>query len=197
MPSVKIILSAQGMHTSPPKDLPVLHLGSPRPPWRLTPRAAQTWADAAAVCLEKVGHDVHVEMSVTGFDRATRVIVQAPAVDDAMRRTHRNLKDAVEFGAQAVVASLIHEFTDLVFIDQAFDHTGVDFWLASRSESGPFFQAKARLEISGILRETPSNSVEYRLTKKAERLDKYPSEYPASIAVVEFSQPRTEMRHHD
>lgn len=113
-----------------------------------------------------------------------------------MRRTHRNLKPATEKGAESIVACLMHDLTDHVFIEQAFDHTGFDYWLGDRDDEGPHFQKKVRLEISGILRETSSNTVDHRISDKLERLSRYPDERPVKIAVVEFSTPRTVVQTH-
>lgn len=130
-------------------------------------------------------------MVVSGISQASRVILRAPAVDDTMRRTHRNLKPAVEKGAESIVACLLHDLTDYVVLEQALDHTGFDYWLADRNDEGPHFQKKVRLEISGILRETSSNAVVHRVSERIERLHRYPDERPAKIAVVEFSAPHT------
>ena len=174
----------------------VLRLGHPREPWRLGKVAVQLWAQAAAVCLEEVGHPATVVMTVLGFPQASRVILKAPVVDDAIRRTFRNLKPAAEQGAVAVVAALVHGLTGETFFEQSVERTGIDYWLVDRDDRGPFFQRKSRLEISGILRESSSNSVEYRLRQKRDRLAKYPDQRPAKIAVVEFSAPRTVMEEH-
>lgn len=179
--------------SSTPSDEPrVLRLGHPRPPWRLSVSSVNAWAEAAAICLNECSHGAGVTMSVVGIPQTTEVLLDVPEVDESMRRTHRNLKPAAEKGAEAVVASLIHDLTDDIFIEQAVDHTGIDYWIARRDDA-PLFQNTTRIEISGILRESASNTVEYRIRKKRERLDKYPDEWPAKIAVVEFSAPKAVM----
>lgn len=174
----------------------VLRLGHPREPWRMGELAVLLWAQAAAVCLEDVGHGATVTMTVLGIPGASRVVLEAPVVDDAVRRTFRNRKPAVEQGAIAVVAALVHGLTSETLLQQSIEGTGIDYWLVDRDDPGPFFQTTSSIEISGILRESSSNSVEHRLRQKRERLSKYPDQRPAKIAVVEFSAPRTVMEEH-
>jgi hypothetical protein len=178
--------------------LPILHLGHPREPWRLCELTVRTWAKAAAVCLEVVGHRGSLVMTIVGLPHARQVQLEAPTIDDAVRRTYRNMKTAVEHGALAVVASLVQDLTDETFLEQAVEGTGIDYWLVGREEPGPILQGRTRLEISGILREDPStsNTIQKRLRDKHQRIDKYPDERPAKIAIVEFSAPRTVMETH-
>jgi hypothetical protein len=177
------------------EELQVLRLGHPRPPWLLSALAVRTWAEAAAVCLEHCEHRCGVGMAVRGISDVRQVSLETPEVDEPMRRTHQNLKPAAEDGAVAVVASLIHDLTDDLFIKQAVEHTGIDYWLGRRDAQ--HFQSAIRIEISGILRENSSNTVEYRLRKKHERLSKYTDECPAKVAIVEFSTPKAIVEDHE
>lgn len=178
-------------------ELPVLQLGRPRVPWLLSDLAVRAWAEAAAVCLDAVGHGCTVEASIEGIPGVLRVILDAPTADEAMRKTHRNLKDATELGAVAVIASVVHDLSDELILDQAVEGTRIDYWLGRRGE-GPLYQKKSRIEISGILREAPNNTTEYRIHKKRERLRKNPDERNATIAIVVFSAPKAVMeREHE
>jgi hypothetical protein len=155
----------------------------------LSKAAVIDWAEAAAVCLNECGHTSGVKMAVVGVQNTTEVLLDVPKVDESMLRTHQdNLKPAVEMGAVAVVASVIQDLTDDLVLKRGPDHTGYDYLLARRD--APLFQNTTRIEISGILRESANNTVEYRIRKKRERLGKYPDERPAKIAVVEFAAPR-------
>lgn len=187
---------SKSMSTIASDEPRVLRLRRPREPWTLSQHVLEAWTEAAAVCLEVGGHGSQVELALEGLPDAPRVALEAPTVDDSMRRTHRNSKPAVEMGAVAVTVSLIHDLTNDVFIEQAVDHTGIDYWLAPRGRATPLFQGTTRLEISGILCEKPNNTVEYRLQQKRERLQKYADERPVKIAVVEFAAPRAVVEHH-
>lgn len=178
-------------------ELPILQLGHPRAPWLLSDLAVRAWAEAAAVCLDAVGHSCPVEANIDGIPGVTRVIFDAPTVDEAMRRTHRNLKDATELGALVVIASVVHDLTEELILDQAVEGTRIDYWLGQRGE-GPLYQKLTRIEISGILREAPNNTIEHRVRNKRERLRKNPDERTATIAIVAFSQPKAVMeREHE
>jgi hypothetical protein len=172
-----------------------IRLGSPRDPWYLSKMAVRAWSEAAAVCLAECGHGSGVEMTVDGFGEFERVRVEAPSLDDAMRRTHRDLTPATELGALAVVASLVHDLTDDLFLEQSIKPSGIDYWLGRRGQGNLFQGDKTRLEISGILRAS-NNSVEKRFSEKFTRLDRYDDERAAKVAVVEFSAPKTAMREH-
>ncbi len=175
-------------------ELPVLELGRPRGPWLLSELTIRAWAEAAAVCLAEVGHATRVEADIEGVPGVTRVILEAPVVDEAMRRTHRNLKDATELGALVVTASVVHDLSEDLILEQAVEGTRIDYWLGRRSE-GPLYPNRTRIEISGILREAPNNTVEYRIRQKRERMNKSSDERRATIAVIGFSAPRAVMEH--
>jgi hypothetical protein len=64
---------------------------------------------------------------------------------------------------------------------------GIDFWLSRKDEFGFL----ARLEISGIRKETPTNKAEYRVkTKKLQTEQSDERRLPAFISIVEFSTPK-------
>lgn len=130
-------------------ELPILQLGHPRAPWLLSDLAVRAWAEAAAVCLDAVGHTSPVEASIEGIPGVTRVILDAPTVNEAMRKTHRNFKDATEFGALVVIASVVHDLSDELILDQAVEGTRIDYWLGRRGE-GPLYQKLTRLDFGHL-----------------------------------------------
>lgn len=79
----------------------------------------------------------------------------------------------------------------MTIVQQAQKGTTVDYYLASKQgDDFLIFNNTARLEVSGILSETESNSVEDRIGDKRRRLKPDPtSGLPTLISVVEFSQP--------
>ena len=75
--------------------------------------------------------------------------------------------------------------------------TGIDYWMSRGNvpeEQPTFFQKEARLEISGISKEMPSNSVNMRVNRKKKQIspsDK--SKLPGWIIVVEFGTPKSKI----
>jgi hypothetical protein len=108
-----------------------------------------------------------------------------------MKQSHADLQDAVEFAAYAIAFLLVPELTEMTTIRQAIKGTTFDFYLAPKAgDDLLIFNDAACLEVSGILAESDSNSVEARIRSKLRRLKPDPSEaLPAFISVVEFSQP--------
>jgi hypothetical protein len=78
--------------------------------------------------------------------------------------------------------------TDFKAIEVSVKNNGFDFWMSYKNEEAPF-QNAARLEVSGILKESESNRVGYRSTKKKKRLDRYPNPLPVIVAIIEFGTP--------
>ena len=67
--------------------------------------------------------------------------------------------------------------------------TGFDWWLGT--QEGDLFQKKARLEVSGLLREAQMWRVTARISekKKQTEVSDQTTKTPAVIVVVEFSAP--------
>ena len=86
---------------------------------------------------------------------------------------------------------LITQETGYVTIERAAIGTHIDRWLGHESDA-PYFQRKARLENTGILRGN-DRDVRNRLQEKMERLRGASSRLPAYVVVVEFSRPLAEV----
>lgn len=68
--------------------------------------------------------------------------------------------------------------------------TGFDYWVGDDGPRRYPFDNKARLEVSGILRETEKNSVEHRIKEKCRQTEKSDhTRFKAFVAVVEFGHP--------
>ena len=72
-----------------------------------------------------------------------------------------NMDDAVEFGAEALSLLLVREKTNYTAIKRAVRPSGIDYWLGYKKEKdiSLFSFADARLEISGILKESSTNTI--------------------------------------
>ena len=112
-------------------------------------------------------------------------------VTDQVRRTWADLREATEKGAEGIAILLIKEETAYTTIERAAIGTRIDRWLGYQSDE-PYFQRKARLEITGILR-GDEGDVRKRLREKMGRLTWATSQLPAFVVVVEFSRPLAEV----
>jgi hypothetical protein len=108
---------------------------------------------------------------------------------EALKRSY-NQDDAKEFGAEAVALLLSIERTGYDAVERSSTGTGIDYWLGfkNRDPNEPFHRA-GRLEMSGIMKETPRNKVSTRVNIKLEQTKPTDHTFPVYVIVVEFSQP--------
>lgn len=113
--------------------------------------------------------------------------------EEAVRRSY-NRDDATEYGAEAVALLISIDRTPYDAIERAITTKGIDYWLGfkNRKPNEPFHRA-GRLEISGIMTETPTNSVRGRLKTKLPQTRPTDHTFPVYIIVVEFGQPYATM----
>jgi len=105
-----------------------------------------------------------------------------------------NHDDGPEQGAEAIAFLLIRERTDYTAIKRAVTLTGIDYWLDHKSSAQMqiFSKGSARLEVSGILKQSPTNRPEYRGRRKIEQTKQSDhTSFPVYVIIVEFSQPVT------
>lgn len=100
--------------------------------------------------------------------------------------TTRTTDDA----ACAIALLFIRENTKFTAIEKAGIGTTVDYYLSSQENDSDliFNNAEARLEVSGILTETPANTIKRRLKEKKDRL--LDEGIPTFIVITEFKQPQ-------
>jgi hypothetical protein len=100
-----------------------------------------------------------------------------------------NSDDAIEFGAEALALLLIKEKTPYTAIERAVKPSGIDYWLGYKNSKYIFSRFDARLEITGILTESSSNTIKSRINKKLERT-MISNVFPVFISVIEFGEPK-------
>lgn len=85
---------------------------------------------------------------------------------EAVLRSY-NKDDATQFGAEAMALLISVERTPYDAVERSTTKTGIDYWLGfkNRHPNEPFHRA-SRLEISGIMIETPKNKVIARVKDK-------------------------------
>jgi hypothetical protein len=147
------------------------------------------------VCFDSQGHQSGVELRVVhGKSNETCQIHWMGDVTDQLRRSHADLVEATQFAACAIAFLLIQALTELMPVTQATRGTTVDYYLAPQEHRDDIliFNHTARLEVSGVLKETEGNTVDARVKVKKDRL-KPDGDLPTLITVVEFSQPWAKM----
>lgn len=151
-------------------------------------------ADCAIFSLASQGHRSGVKLDVVGGQRKRKFTLHwktilglwaARSMNDETRTT--------EFGAMGLGILLSLNLTSLQHFTVARKPSGIDFWLfENEPHSLDFSTADARLEISGIARESGSNNLRARFLVKKEQVSRYAdSDLPTWIALVEFSVPQS------
>ena len=179
--------------------LPELHLNSlstgvPA----LTVRKAGVHMEACIWCLLECDHSNGIVLTVDEGGAYSNYRLCWPEEDidiNAINRAY-NEDDGPEQGAEAIAFLLIRERTDYTAIKRSTTSTGIDYWLdyKANSQSQLFSNSSARLEVSGILRQSITNRPEYRSRKKIEQTKQSDhTSFPAYIIIVEFSQPTSKV----
>lgn len=155
----------------------------------LSPGAALSLVEAAAVCFDEQGHSIGVEMDVTG-NYNKRFAINWPVVTEVMRNSWHDDQVATENGAYGVALLLVKELTEFTFVQRSRKYTGFDYWLGTPGDT--LFQNMARLEVSGI-RSGDANAISTRKNIKAKQIDKSNTHLPGYVVVVEFGTPVSHM----
>ena len=107
---------------------------------------------------------------------------------------YKEEKKFIEKSAEALSFFLCRYLTDFNIIEEASIGTGIDYWLGY-DQNHDLFDPKnflqARLEISGINKETLGNTLDSRVkVKKKQTAPSDGTQLPAYISVIEHSTPR-------
>jgi hypothetical protein len=152
----------------------------------LTPAFLESLAHAASVCLDDQSHSAPVTMEVRG-DVSVNASLQWDSPSDEVLRTWNDDEEATEHGAYGIAFLLIIKATEFQVIERSKKGKGFDYWLGPKGETGPLFQRKGRLEVSGIR----NGDVSGRVKEKVAQVTKHSSGLPAIIVVVEFGKPQS------
>ena len=144
---------------------------------------------ACMVCLHRNNHVDGVLLDLRGDTIASIALKWDDYFDEQINNAWGDQEYATEHGAICISAMLVSKCTDYTIIRRIRKGPGFDYWLGY--EQNLPFQNLARLEISGIFKETEQNNVEKRFgIKKKQTNQSDDSRLPAYISIVEFSKPK-------
>jgi len=160
----------------------------------ITSALGETFAEAAAVCLEDQNHIPEAPLVIKGHANTTYNLSWEPT-NDQQKRAWADLQDATEQGAYGIAALLIAQCTDLHVVERSEKGTGFDFWLAKKvageDDNPNFLQNRERMEVSGILSGTDAQ-INARIKEKVAQTSQSDGMgIPAWVAVIEFSLPQS------
>lgn len=144
-----------------------------------------------SVALESMNHNSETPIGVQGeIDEVFNIKWQVQENKAGFREPKKN----VELGAVALSFLLLNQATGFNCFYEAFQGEGVDYWISypeSHEEYDEFNFMNARLEISGIGKESSTNTIEKRATEK-EQQSKISdgSATDAYISIIEFGTPK-------
>jgi hypothetical protein len=152
----------------------------------ITKILCETYYEACMVCLHRCGHNECVKLDLKGDIDEIITLSWKNYYNDQIERSWKD-EHTVEYGAICISVMLVKKYTDYTILEKSRYGDGVDYWLGKENEV--LFKNSARIEISGILRETEQNTVEKRFDikkKQSNQSDK--TQLPVYISIIEFSK---------
>jgi hypothetical protein len=154
----------------------------------ITAKLCEVYYEACMVCLHRCGHNDRVKLEVSGDINETITLLWEDYYNDQVERSWKE-ENTAEYGAICIAVLLVKSYTDYTIIEKSRFYDGVDYWLGKEGEMP--FKNSARIEISGIFKESKQNSVNKRLYKKKDQTKKSDAtQLPAYISIVEFGKPK-------
>lgn len=176
----------------PPTPLDIMSLSQDYRPG-ITDAIGNYLIEAISVCLDSEKHGNKVVLSVNGDRKFEgRYELEYAMVTDQMRRGHNDPEVATENGAYGISILLVDVNTEFTVIERSRKGTGFDYWLGFKDSHAPYFQNKARLEVSGI-RHGNDSLVNSRMNTKLKQTERSDGTLPAFISVVEFGTPKAKV----
>lgn len=158
----------------------------------LTPEFGSFCLQACTVCLDNSKHVNGVTAPLTGVSPNSITLNWSSLVTAQIKRNWADMQETLEYGATAIAILLASKITTYTCIERSSKGTGFDYWLGNENSLG-IFQQKARLEISGILSESATNTLDSRIKTKITQTQKSAAlKLDAHICVTEFSNPKCE-----
>jgi hypothetical protein len=145
--------------------------------------------DNCVVMLHRNGHTSPTSISIDGMEKENMDILWKDTFNEQMDRCYADHQDNTEMAAIGISVLLAKQITGYTIISRSRKGTGFDYTLGDCNDE--LYIPKARLEISGIEKESLVNTINNRFRQKEHQVtptDK--TGLPAYISIVEFSAPK-------
>jgi len=151
--------------------------------------------EATVVCLVLNGHKSGVILTVTGDIEENFQLFWTDEVTLQKIRTWKDKNEATEYGASAIAILLIFVLDSLVIKERLPQNDIADYSLRTLQSE----EQKGKLEVSGIWKETTTNTAKTRVKVKLNRLTKSSSvrNLPVYVIVTEFSSPKSKIKKYE
>lgn len=151
--------------------------------------------EAILVAMAKHGHQTGVILKIEGTFQENFILTWQKNPSKKVINAWKNDADIASYAAVGLSLLLMIALTTFKTFELAEYGTGIDYWMDEHlSVASKVFKRKARLEISGIFKETKSNSIQMRVNLKKKQIKKSDStKLPAWIAIVAFNEPKSKI----
>ena len=162
---------------------------------------AAMYMEACVWCLDQNKHQNGVLLKFSFNSQAFSYPISWPEerIDLDKIRNHYNSDDALPFGAEAIAFFVSINHTEYKSLKRAVKKTGIDYWLSNESSTQSLpFQNAGRLEISGILKQSETNTITKRVKEKIIQTNQSEkTTLPVYVVVVAFDDPCAKMEFKD
>lgn len=162
----------------------------------ITPTIGAFLAEAAAVALTLNGHKSETILKFRGEEEIDFKIEWTEKTGKDVMKGWADQRETAEYGAIGITVLVLPEVSDYNYFEKANQGNGFDFWVDEQKivEGKMIRQNKnTRLEVSGILKESKTNSVKKRMVIKKKQVKKGNFTNPALISIVGFGEPIIEI----
>ncbi len=142
---------------------------------------------ACTICLDSQNHQSGVQMNLLTIQGNKVLSLNwSSVVNNQIKRNWSDMQEATEYAATGVAIKLAEIESINNCVERSSKGTGFDYWLGEENDVG-IFQRKERLEISGILNESKTNTVANRVNAKIRQTNvSKETGLNVHICVVEF-----------
>lgn len=154
---------------------------------------ATAMLEAVVVCFADQNHEVGLSLSVTINEKGDKVELKTTwdlTITENIRKSYQEPSRTTDYGAMCIavlLSTILVENCNAV--EPTIGNNGFDFYLCNEDNELNFYLA--RLEVSGIRKESKTNTVEKRVNiKKQQTRRSDNSGLPAYICVTEFGAPK-------
>lgn len=151
----------------------------------LTRRVADSFAEAARVCLDR-HHTSPIPFRIDRGENSCEAEAAWESTDERTKLAWANTTDTTRDGAYCIAIAAIEVTDGLVAVGRAETHTGADYYLGEPRERLEDLEKSLRLEVSGVDHGILT-TLRGRLAQKVRQAKDGNSSLPAIAAVVGFS----------
>jgi len=175
-------------------SVPTFHLDKIQDVAQLSEGKAKKLMETCVWCLVASTHANGVSLQVDDDSTTLTYLLRWPKKLDleAIKRS-LNQDDATEEGAEAIALLVAVDRTEYTAVERASTSTGIDYWLGYKDNFDNPFKRAGRLEISGIFKESDTNTVKTRVKGKLAQTLPTDRTFSVYVIVVEFSKPYATM----